>query len=678
MVRKWESAIVFLKNCVREKTLCIDMDIIIQFNDYINVNNLFKFNGNVKKIQIPVKFLGNWGNVSTKHSLFGIIHNNVLIGYLVLCWDNCDMVDVENELLFQVEIYSRHKLIKPLDLTQVNMHSFGGVKYIPKISDEILSKKMLNKIKNNKINQIGLIDKTLNMFSGGDTKQRRVMGGFCGGNPSYTCTKCYSTKFQDKLRPTPENRKFKPRSLEKNIKYAQKAKRLDKNVHKNSVNRYVESKGIKYPPVFDITPANEALSILHNNIGGICRILKACKYVILGRISDLLSKDEMEQVLKIRKKMEYYENEINFAQRIQEIGMNENVEENEQQTQMLSNNIDIIVQNLNNIQNDEDNIINELSNEFQTISQRLRKNPKKMLRLNEDQLYHSETDINVNSDNSQNDINVNYARINESEEEYLCNYTDISDQDSTYIQVKQQDYDYQSDVLDDVEIDEKEMIEPQSDKTVQEKIKVYEKCLEELQNELSEIHTDFDELQGLKDWNDLLSEMKVRELSYREHDMSGSHALIFLDQSQKVIQLMNKYDKNCASILKYLLIFRRFLVHSSCHKNYVRYTDDFLNMFKFAVILDDHLYHLFLEKCYQTEEPNVGWKQHQFYHVYMWMDFYRFSPAWVDDQKSENLMKLLKRMFRYMGFNLNKKKLRALVHQINMYHYIKFDMTNTV
>ena len=59
------------------------------------------------------------------------------------------------------------------------------------------------------------------------------------------------------------------------------------------------------------------------------------------------------------------------------------------------------------------------------------------------------------------------------------------------------------------------------------------------------------------------------------------------------------------------------------------------------------------------------------------MDHYRFSPAWCDDQKSENVMKLLKRMFRTFTFHLNQHKLRGLVHQMNMYHYLHFDALNS-
>ena len=78
----------------------------------------------------------------------------------------------------------------------------------------------------------------------------------------------------------------------------------------------------------------------------------------------------------------------------------------------------------------------------------------------------------------------------------------------------------------------------------------------------------------------------------------------------------------------------------------------------------------------KKQKINVGNKQHQVYHMYWWMCFYRFSPAWFDDQKAENIMKDLKRMFRRFGFNLNKQKLRQLVHEINLYHYLKLDLSN--
>ena len=201
------------------------------------------------------------------------------------------------------------------------------------------------------------------------------------------------------------------------------------------------------------------------------------------------------------------------------------------------------------------------------------------------------------------------------------------------------------------------------------------------ETKLNELHNKTTDMAGLKAWNDILKKMKIQEISYRDDDMSGTHSLLFLNRAQDLVDGLKEYSdqgKALGDILEKILHFRRFIIHSCCHKNRVRYSDDFIKLFLFAVIMDDHLTRLYVKMCYgQKKYYCYGQKQHCFYHIYWWMDYYRWSPAWVDDQKSENVMKLLKRMFRKMNYSLSQSKLRSLCHQMNLCHYVVLDTSNS-
>ena len=206
----------------------------------------------------------------------------------------------------------------------------------------------------------------------------------------------------------------------------------------------------------------------------------------------------------------------------------------------------------------------------------------------------------------------------------------------------------------------------------------YTERISELTANLEVLQREFRQVEGIKDYEAMLKEVGVKEISYRDMDMSGTHALKLLNNCDKWIELVKKYNQNIGSILECLLVFTRFIVHSCCHKNRVRYSNKFLFFFKNAVIIHDQIYHVCLSKCnyYGTKKVGVGQKHHMFLHVLWWMEYYRFSPAWFDDQKAENVMKLLKRMFRKMAFSLNRKKLKSMVHKINLYHQLRFDMSD--
>ena len=210
------------------------------------------------------------------------------------------------------------------------------------------------------------------------------------------------------------------------------------------------------------------------------------------------------------------------------------------------------------------------------------------------------------------------------------------------------------------------------------KVEWYTKRMSELEAKLETLEREFREVEGIKDYEAMLRKVGVSEISYRDMDMSGTHALKLLNNCDPWIDLVYKYNYEIGLILECLLVFTRFLVHSCCHKNRVRYTDKFIFFFKCCVIIFDHIYHVFLIKCnfFGVKKVGVGQKVHMFIHVLWWMEYYRFSPAWFDDQKAENVMKLLKRMFRKMAFSLNRKKLRSMVHKINLYHQLRFDMSD--
>ena len=143
--------------------------------------------------------------------------------------------------------------------------------------------------------------------------------------------------------------------------------------------------------------------------------------------------------------------------------------------------------------------------------------------------------------------------------------------------------------------------DPKVNKTCDDKIKHYTKMEQILQQEYDKVEKECKNMQGLKDWNDLMKEIGVREISYRNNDMTGVHALQFLNEMERLVNVLNKYNEQAAKILKYLVPVRQFIVHSFVHKNHVKYSDYFLELLMFAIIFDDHLTDLMLLLRYKKK-----------------------------------------------------------------------------
>lgn len=270
-----------------------------------------------------------------------------------------------------------------------------------------------------------------------------------------------------------------------------------------------------------------------------------------------------------------------------------------------------------------------------------------------------ENGMNISSDNNVDDPNdSDYVRSDSENDSSVC---------------------VDEDHLDLFENNDVEVIAPDPDDSIEEQIEFVEKRLNLHRIELKKLEDECIKWDGLTKWNETLKDIGVQMITYRDADMSGPNVFKLLENSDKIVELVSEFDDSgkIGDILKYLFFFVKFIIHSVFHKNRVRYSDMFIYLLSFAIIMFDHLFHIFLQQCYPNKKIAPGHKIHFFYHILWWMDFYRFSPCWMDDQKSENIMKLLKKMFRMASYNLNKTKLKYLVHQINLYHYLKFDPTNS-
>ena len=129
-----------------------------------------------------------------------------------------------------------------------------------------------------------------------------------------------------------------------------------------------------------------------------------------------------------------------------------------------------------------------------------------------------------------------------------------------------------------------------------------------------------------------------------------------------------------------LMPFREFLLDVASHKNTVPLSDELIELHKFAIIQEEKLAKIFLKKCtgkHRKQDIASGFKRHLLYHSHSRMAYTRMTPAHSDDQRPENMCKMVKFYLRLYRNQLNKQKARSMAGRVNAEHGICFDQTNT-
>ena len=140
------------------------------------------------------------------------------------------------------------------------------------------------------------------------------------------------------------------------------------------------------------------------------------------------------------------------------------------------------------------------------------------------------------------------------------------------------------------------------------------------------------------------------------------------------VETLKNIDQELSELCELLFIFRRCQLHAICHKNTIPFSDEFLRFFKFVTVAVDRWSLQLRTLC--TGKQNAGDKHHWFQHIYHWMEHYRFSPAWMDDQRTEATMRFGMYWYKKYRANLNKINTNSMITKMNLPHCIEFDKTN--
>lgn len=130
--------------------------------------------------------------------------------------------------------------------------------------------------------------------------------------------------------------------------------------------------------------------------------------------------------------------------------------------------------------------------------------------------------------------------------------------------------------------------------------------------------------------------LNIKPWHYRDDSMVGPSVKKFLNDSEIMVECVKKYDTECAAIVEPCLARLQFLARCMWTKNKELFSDECVNYLKWNLIEFDYLYHLLIEKYGGGRGHRLGVKWHTLYHCYEWIEQWRWSPSWLDDQRVES------------------------------------------
>ena len=201
------------------------------------------------------------------------------------------------------------------------------------------------------------------------------------------------------------------------------------------------------------------------------------------------------------------------------------------------------------------------------------------------------------------------------------------------------------------------------------------KIQKDIEQEILRIETELNKHIRFKEWHQLTNEAGIKEIEYRENEILGVDAMKLPDVYEVFLPALKKVNPKAAEIAQYLFPFQGIQFNCLAHKNIVPFSDEFLRFFKFLTICIDLWSLQFREAC-SGKPPSAGDKHHWNYHAFHFMEHHRFSPGWMDDQRTEATMKVAMQWFKKYKNHLNKSKASTMMLGINTPHLIKFDKTN--
>ena len=152
----------------------------------------------------------------------------------------------------------------------------------------------------------------------------------------------------------------------------------------------------------------------------------------------------------------------------------------------------------------------------------------------------------------------------------------------------------------------------------------------------------------------------IREFNHVPNSMQGRSASNFVN-NWNVFEQFFDGDQELQLLYSGMMIRLKFIFNGMLKKNFVPYTDKYLEMLKKSIVEFDALYKKYIKRI--TDESNrFGYKLHYLYHCWEWCKFFKFSPAWIDDQRCEAFNLRLKRYWAIFASAMNHTNLLKMAN----------------
>ena len=244
---------------------CISLESIINMNTNssveCNIDTLFKYDSELKHIFIESSYLDRNITWIDYEDVFIVYDSKCLLGVLVILIDGgtCEQ-HMQQLLVTKCSIICRGAFEHKIDINKFKFVQFNGVNTLRFGDRDMLEKVNKSDDLSKSSYKCKYIYQSLNPIRCGDHSEMCHEQGFCEGFPNFCCCSCDFHKEMRAVDPTPENSRWKSRSVESNLLNAEIAKN-------NPNNEYVSSHGIKYPSLIEFELHQKCPPALHDALG---------------------------------------------------------------------------------------------------------------------------------------------------------------------------------------------------------------------------------------------------------------------------------------------------------------------------------------------------------------------------------------------------------------------------
>jgi hypothetical protein len=159
-------------------------------------------------------------------------------------------------------------------------------------------------------------------------------------------------------------------------------------------------------------------------------------------------------------------------------------------------------------------------------------------------------------------------------------------------------------------------------------------------------------------FSNFLRDKGIREYHYHQSSCIGSTAERLTNERKEIARFIRKKtgDVVAASLLEQCLIHYRFILDISTKKNEEEFSDELIIEFKRCLLEFDAAYRAFLGYASACAPMNnerdslpLSFKLHWWKHLFEFVEYFRFSPAHIDDNRCEAFNKRIKKYWNIFG-----------------------------